>query len=113
VSDTKKETVKHVDHSSAEMAVEDYTYTRWWLEGAVLDTAEWAAVPSAAVASALPPASPTSMAVSAAAPLFPLEEAPALPLLLWGTVRRDRRSSFTAIASQISGLKKEKLFSYS
>jgi hypothetical protein len=53
------------------------------------------------------------MAVSAAAPLFPLEDAPALPLLLWGTVRRDRRSSFTAMASQISGLRSEKLFSYS
>jgi hypothetical protein len=50
--------------------------------------------------------------VSAAPPLDGLPVEP-LPDALWGTVRRVRRSSFTAIASQMSGLSNEKLLSYS
>ncbi len=53
-------------------------------------------------------------------PPFPAEVAVALLLLftaeavaVWGKVRRERRSSLTAMASQISGESREKLLSYS
>lgn len=87
------------------------TYTKWWLEGAVLAPVGW--LDGASVLAAWPSA--TSIADSVVSGAFALVEVPAEPLFAapCGTVRRDRRSSFTAIASHITGLSNEKLLSYS
>ena len=59
--------------------------------------------------------SATSIAESPASVALAPDDDPAVPFpeAPGGNVRRDLRSSFTAIASQIRGLKSEKLLSYS